>query len=342
MSILRINSANPGVKRPLKVEDLANLWEGIESALAQGTDGKPRIICGFDTNDYDELEPGIIAFNGHLYMHDAELSLQVGSDIYAAEISTGDTRVLGDGTTQIFSYARVITDCSTEPGAVLIGEATLENLEMWKAPLAIPGSFILTNMIRDLAITASKLADDAVTGRVIADESITGSKFADGALGTMQLADSAVTARKMAYMLRPCILSSTPFEFSPSSSNRQTKLSDLMVSPAVSGQSVWETKILKFVDIASSDLVVTILLYNLGSSYADMPAIIPLMVSHTNPNVPIKVRFSYYDPVLGGIRFSEVYSIQDGMGVQFTLAKCPSRLCYLPVSVIQEEGMIVS
>lgn len=336
MSILKINSANPGVKRPLRVEDLANLWEGIESALAQGTDGKPRIICGFNTNDYDEFEPGIIAFNGHLYMYDAELSLQVGSDIYAAEISTGDTRVLGDGTTQIFSYARVITDNSTAPGAVLIGEATLENLEAWKAPLAIPGSSILTNMIRDLAITASKLADDAVTGRAIADESITGSKLTDGAVGTMQLTDSVITQRKLIYSLRPCILSSMPYEFSPSSTNLQPKLTDVMVNPSVSGQSMWETKILKLVDIATSGLTVTIILYNLGSSFADMPAMIPLMVSHTAPNVPIKVRFSYYDPVLGGTRFSEPYSIQDGRGVQFTLAKCPSRLCYLPVSVIQE------
>ena len=336
MSILRINSANPGVKRPLKVEDLANLWEGIESALAQGTDGKPRIICGFDTNDYDELEPGIIAFNGHLYMYDAELNLQVGSDIYAAEISTGDTRVLGDGTTQIFSYARVITDNSTAPGAVLIGEATLENLEAWKAPLAIPGSSILTNMIRDLAITGEKIADESITGEKIADESITGGKLADSAVGTMQLAPSAVTQFKMAYVVRPCLISSMPFEFSPSSSNLQPKLSDLMISPSISGEGVWEAKILKIVNIATSGLMLTVALNNLGSSYEDMPAIIPIMVSHTNPDVSITVRFSYPDPIMGGIRFTVPYTLQDGKGVQFTLAKCPSRLCYLPVSVIQE------
>lgn len=336
MSILRINSANPGVKRPLKVEDLANLWEGIESALAQGTDGKPRIICGFDTNDYDELEPGIIAFNGHLYMYDASSNTQVGSDIYAAEISTGDTRVLGDGTTQIFSYARVITDSSTAPGAVLIGEATLENLEAWKAPLVIPGSFIITNMIRDLAITASKLADDAVTGRAIADESITGGKLADSTVGTMQLAPSAVTQFKMDYVVRPCLISSMPFEFSPSSSNLQPKLSDLMISPSISGQGVWETKILKIVNIATSGLMLTVALNNLGSSYEDMPAIIPIMVSHTNPDVSITVRFSYPDPIEGGIRFTVPYTLQDGKGMQVMLAKCSTRPCYLPISVIQE------
>ena len=337
MSILKINSANPGVKRPLKVEDLANLWEGIESALAQGSDDAPRIICGFNTEDIgDNLTSGIIAFNGHLYMYDANPPIQVGSSIYAAEISTGDTRVLGDGTTQIFSYARVITTSSTAPGAVLIGEATLENLEAWKAPLAIPGSSILTNMIHDLAITTSKLADESVTGEKIADESITGSKLADGALGTIQLADSAVTARKMVYMLRPCILSSTAYEFSPSSTNLQPKLSDLMVNPSVSGQSVWETKVLKIVDIAVPDLMLTMALNSLGSNYADMPANIPVMVSHTNPDVSISIRFSYPDPILGGIRFTVPYTLQDGKGMQVMLAKCPSRLCYLPVSVIQE------
>lgn len=337
MSILKINSANPGVKRPLKVEDLANLWEGIESALAQGSDDAPRIICGFNTEDIgDNLTPGIIAFNGHLYMYDANPPIQVGSNIYAAEISTGDTRVLGDGTTQIFSYARVITTSSTAPGAVLIGDVSVENLEAWKAPLAIPANFILTPMLANGSVTGPKLADESVTGDKIADESITGSKFADGALGTIQLADSAVTARKMAYMLRPCILSSTAYEFSPSSSNLQPKLSDLMVSPAVSGQSVWETKILKIVAIATSGLMLTVALNNLGSSYADMPANIPIMISHTNPDVSITVRFSYPDPILGGIRFTVPYTLQDGKGMQVMLAKCPSRLCYLPVSVIQE------
>ncbi len=336
MSILKINSANPGVKRPLKVEDLANLWEGIESALAQGTDGKPRIICGFDVNDYDELEPGIIAFNGHLYMYDASSNIQVGSDLYAAEISTGDTRVLGDGTTQIFSYARVITTSSTAPGAVLIGEATLENLEAWKAPLVIPGSFIITNMIRDLAITASKLADESVTGRAIADESITGSKLADSAVGTMQLAPRAVTQFKMDYVVRPCLISSMPFEFSPSSSNLQPKLSDLMISPSISGGGVWETKILKIVSIATPGLMLTVALNNLISSYEDMPAIIPIMVSHTNPDVSITVRFSYPDPIEGDIRFTVPYTLQDGKGMQVMLAKCSTRPCYLPISVIQE------
>lgn len=337
MSILKINSANPGVKRPLKVEDLANLWEGIESALAQGSDDAPRIICGFNTEDIgDNLTSGIIAFNGHLYMYDANPPIQVGSSIYAAEISTGDTRVLGDGTTQIFSYARVITTSSTAPGAVLIGDVSVENLEAWKAPLAIPGSSIITNMIRDLAITTSKLADESVTGEKIADESITGSKFADGTLGTMQLADSAVTQFKMDYVVRPCLISSMPFEFSPSSTNLQPKLSNLMISPSTSGQGVWETKILKIVNIAASGLMLTVALNNLGSSYEDMPAIIPIMVSHTNPDVSITVRFSYPDPIEGGIRFTVPYTLQDGKGMQVMLAKCSTRPCYLPISVIQE------
>lgn len=335
MSILRINSANPGVKRPLKVEDLANLWEGIESALAQGTDGKPRIICGFDVNDYDEVEPGIIAFNGHLYMYDGELSLQVGFDAYAAELSTGDTRVLGDGTTQIFSYARVITDNPDTPGAVLIGTASVENLEAWKAPLAIPGNSILTPMLANGSVTGPKLADGSVTGDKIADKSITGSKFADGAVGTMQLANSAVQMAKIAYNLRPCITGNAQQSFTMTSTRQTYNLPNLITAPNSSGYGLWDIKTLYVSPSGTGDYTLTIMTNGFSSNFADMPAYLPLVVQLGQPGATLNVRVGFLAPNNGNPTFTDPVTLSNGQVVTMLLVKSLARSCYTPVSMVK-------
>lgn len=335
MSILRINSANPGVKRPLKVEDLANLWEGIESALAQGTDGKPRIICGFDVNDYDEVEPGIIAFNGHLYMYDGELSLQVGFDVYAAELSTGDTRVLGDGTTQIFSYARVITDNPDTPGAVLIGTASVENLEAWKAPLAIPGNFILTPMLADGSVTGPKLADESVMGDKIADESITGSKLADGTVRTMQLANSAVQMAKIAYNLRPCTTGNAQQNFTMTFTNQTYNLPNLIIAPDSSGYGLWDIKTLYVSPSGTGDYTLTIMTNGFSSNFADMPAYLPLVVQLGQPGATLNVRVGFLAPNNGNPIFTDPVTLSNGQVVTMLLVKSLARSCYTPVSMVK-------
>lgn len=335
MSILRINSANPGVKRPLKVEDLANLWEGIESALAQGTDGKPRIICGFDVNDYDEVEPGIIAFNGHLYMHDGELSLQVGFDVYAEELSTGDTRVLGDGTTQIFSYARVITDNPDTPDAVLIGTASVENLEAWKAPLAIPGNSILTPMLANGSVTGPKLADESVTGDKIADESITGSKIADRTLGTTQLADSAVQMAKIAYNLRPCTTGIAQQRFTMTYTSQTYNLPNLIISPSSSGYNLWDIKTLYVLSSGTGNYTLTIMTNGFSSNFADMPAYLPLVVQLGQPDVTLNVRVGFLAPNNGNPIFTDPVTLSNGQVVTMLLVKSLARSCYTPVSMVK-------
>lgn len=335
MSILRINSANPGVKRPLRVEDLANLWEGIESALAQGTDGKPRIICGLGVNDYDEIEPGIIAFNGHLYMYDGELSLPVGFDVYAAELSTGDTRVLGDGTTQIFSYARVITDNPDTPGAVLIGTASVENLEAWKAPLAIPGNSILTPMLANGSVTGPKLADESVTGGKIADESITGSKLADGTVRTMQLANSAVQMAKIAYNLRPCTTGNAQQNFTMTLTNQTYNLPNLIIAPNSSGYNLWDIKTLYVSPSGTGNYTLTIMTNGFSSNFADMPAYLPLVVQLGQPNATLNVRVGFLAPNNGNVTFTDPVTLKNGQVVTMLLVKSLARSCYTPVSMVK-------
>ena len=310
MAILKLNSANPGVKRPLKVQDLADLWYGLNTALAQGTETSPRILCGFNVrdDDSDSFTSGVIAYNGRLYLYDDGDPIFFEDSIYGAEISTDDNRVMGDGTTQLFSYACIATKDSTLPGAVFIGEASPSNIEAWRGPLSIPEYSIFRNMIAETAISTSKLAN------------------------------SAVTIPKLAYALRPCVLSSLTYDYIASSTSLAISLVDLITPPGGTASGLWEMKtaMVKY-NRTLSPLVVTIQAYNLGSSFSDWPAVLPLMLLYSSDTVTtVDVRIEYPLPFANqaGLRYSKTYTVKSGDTIQFMLTKVPSKLGYVPTSVI--------
>lgn len=312
MAILKLNSANPGVKRPLKVQDLADLWYGLNTALAQGTETSPRILCGFNvSNDGDSFTSGVIAFNGRLYLYDDGDPIFFEDSIYGAEISTDDNRVMGDGTTQLFSYACIVTKNSTLPGAVFIGEASPSNIEAWRGPLSIPDFSIVEKMIAGLAISTTKLAN------------------------------SAVTTPKLAYALRPCVLSPLTYDYTASSTSLAISLVDLITSPGATASGLWEMKTAKVAyNRTLSTLVVTIQAYNLGSSFSDWPAVLPLMLLYSSDTVTtVDVRIEYPLPFANqaGLRYSKTYTVNSGDTIQFMLTKVPSKLGYVPTSVIFNE-----
>lgn len=309
MAILKLNSANPGVKRPLKVQDLADLWYGLNTALAQGTETSPRILCGFNvSNDGDLFTSGVIAYNGRLYLYDDGDPIFFEDSIYGVEISTDDNRVMGDGTIQLFSYACIATKNSTLPGAVFIGEASPSNIEAWRGPLSIPDFSIFEKMIAESAISTSKLAN------------------------------SAVTTPKLAYALRPCALSSLTYDYTASSTSLAISLVDLITSPGATASGLWEMKTAKVeYKKTLSPLVVTIQAYNLGSFFSDWPAVLPLMLSYSSDTVTtVDVRIEYPLPFANqaGLRYSKTYTVNSGDTIQFMLTKVPSKLGYVPTSVI--------
>lgn len=311
MAILKLNSANPGVKRPLKVQDLADLWYGLNTALAQGTETSPRILCGFDANGDDSFTSGVIAYNGRLYLYDDSDPIFFEDSIYGVEIPTDDNRVMGDGTTQLFSYACIVTEDSTLPGAVFIGEASPSNIKAWRGPLSIPDFSIFEKMIAESAISTSKLAN------------------------------SAVTTPKLAYALRPCALSSLTYDYTASSTSLAISLVDLITSPGATASGLWEMKTAKVAyNRTLSPLVVTIQAYNLGSSFSDWPAVLPLMLSYSSKTVTtVDVRIEYPLPFANqaGLRYSKTYTVNSGDTIQFMLTKIPSKLGYVPTSVIFNE-----
>lgn len=313
MAILKLNSANPGVKRPLKVQDLADLWHGLNTALAQGTETSPRILCGFDVGDGgDSFTSGVIAYNGRLYLYDDGDPIFFEDSIYGAEISTDDNRVMGDGTTQLFSYACIATKDSTLPGAVFIGEASPDNIKAWRGPLSISDFSIVEKMIAGLAISTPKLAN------------------------------SAVTIPKLAYALRPCTLSSLTYDYTASSTSLAISLVDLITSPGATASGLWEMKTAKVAYKRTlSPLVVTIQAYNLGSSFSDWPAVLPLMLLYSSDTVTtVDVRIEYPLPFANqaGLRYSKTYTVKSGDTIQFMLTKVPSKLGYVPTSVIFNES----
>ena len=313
MAILKLNSANPGVKRPLKVQDLADLWYGLNTALAQGTETSPRILCGFNvSDDGDSFTSGVIAYNGRLYLYDDGDPIFFEDNIYGVEIPTDDNRVMGDGTTQLFSYACIATKNSTLPGAVFIGEASPSNIRAWRGPLSIPDFSIVEKMIAGLAISTSKLAN------------------------------SAVTIPKLAYALRPCTLSPLTYDYTASSTALVVSLLDLITSPGGTASGLWEMKTAKVAyNRTLSPLVVTIQAYNLGSSFSDWPAVLPLMLLYSSDTVTtVDVRIEYPLPFAdqAGLRYSKTYTVNSGDTIQFMLTKVPSKLGYVPTSVIFNES----
>ena len=312
MAILKLNFANPGVKRPLKVQDLADLWYGLNTALAQGTETSPRILCGFNvSDDGDSFTSGVIAYNGRLYLYEDDDPIFFEDSIYGAEISTDDNRVMGNGTTQLFSYACIVTKNSTLPDAVFIGEASPSNIEAWRGPLSIPDFSITEKMIAGLAISTSKLAN------------------------------SAVTAPKLAYMLRPCVLSFLTYDYTATSTALAVSLLDLITTPGATASGLWEMKTARVTYSKTlSPLVITIRAYNLGSSFSDWPAVLPLMLSYSSETVTtVGVRIEYPLPFANqaGLRYSKTYTVNSKDTIQFMLTKVPSKLGYVPTSVIFNE-----
>lgn len=154
--IKRLNDVSPAVKRPMRVGDLQDVWDGLSNALASDTAPTStgplvRIVSGFYLKSDGNLSAGTVAFNGNLYFHpDIDgFRILVGDTVYASEAASGDSRVFADGTTQVFSFNRLAT---TTAGGQQIGVFTQ--------------AFITDNRtggVPDGSIGTSKLADNSVT-----------------------------------------------------------------------------------------------------------------------------------------------------------------------------------
>lgn len=215
--IKTINPANPGLKRPFRLSDLQNVWDGLTEALASETiySATPiKIVSGLHVIG-GELTPGVIAYRGKLYYYEGETDdnggFSEGNDMYVATIDDDD-RTLSTGIVQPFYINNVIRNSRVNSGAMcILTNVTETALSLFRYIPYVNGGAIVDNTITreklvngsvttdkivDGAVTTEKLESAAVTTDKIADAAVTANEIANGAVGNAQIADGSVTPIK--------------------------------------------------------------------------------------------------------------------------------------------------
>lgn len=215
--IKTINPANPGLKRPFRLSDLQNVWDGLTEALASETlnSATPiKIVSGLHVIN-GILTPGVIAYKGKLFYYEGMTSdnggFSEGNDMYVATIDDDD-RTLSTGLVQPFYINNVIRNSRVNSGAIrILMNVTETVLSLFRYIPYVNGGAIVNNTITmeklvrgsvttdkiaEEAVTTDKLESAAVTTDKIADAAVTADKIANGAVGNAQIADGSVTPVK--------------------------------------------------------------------------------------------------------------------------------------------------
>lgn len=215
--IKTINPANPGLKRPFRLSDLQNVWDGLTEAFASETLNSTtpiKIVSGLHIFG-GILTPGVIAYRGKLYYYEGATSdnggFSEGDDMYVATIDDDD-RTLSTGLVQPFYINNVIRNSRVNSGAVrLLMNVTETVLSPFRYIPYVNGGAIVNNTITreklvsgsvttdkiaGEAVTTDKIESAAVTTDKIAEAAVTTDEIANGAVGNAQIADGSVTPVK--------------------------------------------------------------------------------------------------------------------------------------------------
>lgn len=168
-NFLTLNSANPALKRPLRVSDLQNIYDAIKAVVPQSS-LTPKILWGMSLDDDGFIQAGAVSFKGEVYTWDPVAQndqLQIGDAIYAAKIASGDVRTMEGGTQQEFSYKNILT--SKASGEQLSGNVSPEDITEWQMPY-IPALGITNDMIAPNTITSSEIARGTISQITLSKE----------------------------------------------------------------------------------------------------------------------------------------------------------------------------
>lgn len=198
--IKTLNSEVPGVKRPLRISDLQDIWDGLGNALASTAPNSttPIVLSGFYAKTDNTLSAGAVAYGGKIYYHpDTDgYRITVGSTVYVKVVASGDTRTFDDGSVRPMSTINVCTSTGSS-GDTVIGAMTLQNISLWRLADIDDGS-IPSSKIADGAVVTAKIATGAVTETRLADSSVSTAKIQSGAVVNGSLATGSVDARVLA------------------------------------------------------------------------------------------------------------------------------------------------
>lgn len=168
-NFLTLNSANPALKRPLRVSDLQNIYDAIKAVVPQSS-LTPKILWGMSLDDDGFIQAGAVSFKGEVYTWDPVAQndqLQIGDAIYATKIASGDVRTMEGGTQQEFSYKNILT--SKASGEQLSGNVSPEDITEWQMPY-IPALGITNDMIAPNTITNSEIAHGTISQITLSKE----------------------------------------------------------------------------------------------------------------------------------------------------------------------------
>lgn len=168
-NFLTLDSANPALKRPLRVSDLQNIYDAIKAVVPQSS-LTPKILWGMSLDDDGFIQAGAVSFKGEVYTWDPVAQndqLQIGDAIYAAKIASGDVRTMEGGTQQEFSYKNILT--SKASGEQLSGNVSPEDITEWQMPY-IPALGITNDMIAPNTITNSEIAHGTISQITLSKE----------------------------------------------------------------------------------------------------------------------------------------------------------------------------
>lgn len=168
-NFLTLNSANPALKRPLRVSDLQNIYDAIKAVVPQSS-LTPKILWGMSLDDDGFIQAGAVSFKGEVYTWDPTAQgeqIQIGDAIYAAKVASGDVRTMEGGTQQEFSYKNILT--SKASGEQLSGNVSPEDITEWQMPY-IPALGITNDMIAPNTITNSEIAHGTISQITLSKE----------------------------------------------------------------------------------------------------------------------------------------------------------------------------
>lgn len=205
--IKTINPANPGLKRPLRLSDLQNVWDGLTEALASETVHSlttTKIVSGLHMLG-GILTPGVIAYKGKLYYYEGATSdnggFSEGDDMYVTTIDDDD-RTLSTGLVQPFYLNNVIRNSRVNSRAVcILTNVTETALSLFRYIPYVDGGAIVNNTITGEklvrgSVTTDKIVGGAVTAEKLETAAVTTEKIANGAVGNAQIANGGVTPIK--------------------------------------------------------------------------------------------------------------------------------------------------
>lgn len=161
MSFLKINNPDgtSGIKRPFRLSDIQDIWNGIKS-LFKAISGQPfRIISGFDLVN-GVYTSGTVWYNGELYEYDSSTYPITPSTARVAFTRVAqDNRVWEDGDTLPFSYKYVCGGDALSNGTLFT--YFVANIERYKSFLG--NGSVATEKLADNAVTSSKISASSVT-----------------------------------------------------------------------------------------------------------------------------------------------------------------------------------